>query len=120
MELDSIKSREWQIFKVSCKSGFGLDIAFKWVSKIINQKTKNNDNHHDEIYHKLVSDEEYVVVHKDNKDSDNKDINNVTDISDTNNTNIMKAKDNNNKGNEQNVEFTFNKDKEKQLNIGDY
>jgi len=38
LDLMLIKHRQWQIFNTVGKKGTGMDLAFKWISKIINDK----------------------------------------------------------------------------------
>ena len=35
-----IKNREWQIFQTIGKTGDGLDVAFRWISGLINPEQR--------------------------------------------------------------------------------
>lgn len=61
LELGFIKSREWQIFKTSGKSGDGIDQAFKWISKQYNQK-----HNRESMIEVMDDDTEKLGSHRDN------------------------------------------------------
>ncbi len=68
LELTEIKNRNWEIFKTSGKTGEGLDLAFKWVSK----QYQNTSNSTEDISIIPHSDEEAENKHKNSSEIDNK------------------------------------------------